>query len=443
MKRFIAVQLCCLFGMSVMLSGCGTTPDPTQVPPAVTNDPNVTTIKIYAEAYSCMEYFEKFKESHPDFPYEFEAAGSDLIDVISEYDLADRLVNGTGVVPDICILYADNAYSFEQGEYAQYICSYEDLGIDVDTLVKEAGVEQCYVDIGTRKDGKLVGLGYTGATGAFAYRRSIAKEVWGTDDPAVIGQKIGGSWNNFLSAAEELKKKGYSIVSGVEDLWWAVNGSADTPWRVNGNVNIDPKREQYMDLAKTIRDNQCENGTKMWSDEWFLDMQDNGPRKVFGFFGAIGHINYTFTDYCGGEKVGEGTYGDWAVCEPPCHYNLPGNIVFVNKDCKVKEAVGEVVKWMTLDTSTTGFQYMTDHDKGEGVSLHTLMNKIDGTNDFLGGQNIYDVYGKEASKSGGKYFAGYECDIEARWKEEVEKYIDGNKTREQAIEDFKAEIERH
>lgn len=48
----------------------------------------------------------------------------------------------------------------------------------------------------------------------FVYRLSVAKAVWGTDDPDFIKAKIGGgtgSWENYLSAAEELKKKGYAI----------------------------------------------------------------------------------------------------------------------------------------------------------------------------------------------------------------------------------------
>ena len=85
---------------------------------------------------------------------------------------------------------------------------YKDLGIDVDKLLKEAEIAPYTVDIGTNPDGELVGLGYQATGGAFIYRRSIAKDVWGTDDPAVIKDKIGPGWDKFFEAAAELKAKG-------------------------------------------------------------------------------------------------------------------------------------------------------------------------------------------------------------------------------------------
>ena len=60
------------------------------------------------------------------------------------------------------------------------------------------------------------------------YRRSIAKDVWGTDDPKTVAEKIGAgtnSWDTFFSAAAELKAKGYGIVSGDGDIWHAVENS--------------------------------------------------------------------------------------------------------------------------------------------------------------------------------------------------------------------------
>lgn len=64
--------------------------------------------------------------------------------------------------------------------------------------IKDADIAQYTVDIGTNPDGKVVGLGYQATGGAFIYRRSIAKDVWGTDDPAVIQDKIVLDGTNSL-----------------------------------------------------------------------------------------------------------------------------------------------------------------------------------------------------------------------------------------------------
>ena len=157
---------------------------------------------------------------------------------------------------------------------------YEDLGIDVAGDIQAADIAQYSVDIGTRPDdGKVVGLGYQATGGAFIYRRSIAKEVFGTDDPDTIGAAIGAGsngWDKFYEAAETLKGKGYGIISGDGDLWHAVENSSEQGWIVDGKLNIDPKREAFLDLSKELKDNNYHNDTQDWQDAWFADMKGEG-----------------------------------------------------------------------------------------------------------------------------------------------------------------------
>ena len=83
---------------------------------------------------------------------------------------------------------------------------YEDLGIDVDNEIEAADIAQYSVDIGTNTDGQVDGLGYQATGGCFIYRRSIAKDVFGTDDPAEVSAIIGagtGTWDKFLEAAAD------------------------------------------------------------------------------------------------------------------------------------------------------------------------------------------------------------------------------------------------
>ena len=62
-----------------------------------------------------------------------------------------------------------------------------------------------------------------------------------------------------------------------------------------------------------LKENNYHNDTEDWKDAWFADMKGEGDKEIFGFFGPAWLINYTIAPNCGGEKVGEGTYGDWAV----------------------------------------------------------------------------------------------------------------------------------
>jgi len=317
--------------------------------------------------------------------------------------------------------------------------------------VKSAEIAPYSVEIGTRpSDGKVVALGYQATGGAFIYRRSIAKDVWGTDDPATIKTKIGGgsgSWDQFWVAAEELKAKGYGIISGDGDLWHAVENSSPKGWVVDGKLNIDPKREEFIDLSKKLKDNGYHNDTQDWQDAWFADMKGEGEKGILGFFGPAWLINYTIAPNCGGEAVGQGTYGDWAICESPIGFFWGGTWILANKDTQKKEAVANIIEWITLDDSETGLQYMWANGtfNGEGgtkdcVASGTVMAKSNGTLDFLGGQDMFEVFVPANAFANGKNLTPYDETINSKWRDEVRNYTAGNKDRATALADFKTKV---
>ena len=250
-------------------------------------------INVWAFTDEVPGMIEKYKELHPDFAYDINTTLIATTDGAYQPALDQALAAGGEKAPDIYCAEAAFVLKYTQGSASQYAMPYEDLGIDVEAALKEADIAQYTVDIGTNGDGKLVGLGYQATGGAFIYRRSIAKDVWGTDDPAEIAAKIGPGWDKFFQGAEELKAKGYGIVSGDGDIWHAVENSSEAGWIVDGKLNIDPKREEFLDLSKKLKDNGYHNDTQDWQDAWFADMKGEGEKGIFGFFGPAWLINYT------------------------------------------------------------------------------------------------------------------------------------------------------
>ncbi len=454
MKRFIAFVLCCLLVMSVVLTGCGTKDDqkassgaPGEAPAEATNDPNVKVINLWAFTEEVPKMLDKYKELHPDFPYEIKTTMIATTDGAYQPALDQALAAGGADAPDIYCAESAFILKYSQGDASQYAASYKELGIDVDKLLKEADIAQYTVDIGSNPDGKLVGLGYQATGGAFIYRRSIAKDVWGTDDPATIKEKVGSGWDKFFAAAADLKAKGYGIISGDGDMWHAVENSSEKPWIVDGKLFIDPKREEFLDLSKKLKDNGYYNDTTDWTDAWFADMKDASAQKIFGFFGPAWLINYVMAGNSGGEKPGEGTYGDWAVCEPPVGFFWGGTWILGNKDSKVKAAIGDIIEWITLDSSDTGLQYFWANGTLNGpggtkdtVASGTVMKKSDGTLPFLGGQNMFDVFVPAGQFATGTNKTQYDETINTYWRDQVREYTAGNKSREQAITDFKQNV---
>ena len=81
------------------------------------------------------------------------------------------------------------------------------------------------------------------------------------------------------------------------------------------------REKLFLDESRKLKDNGYHNDTQDWSDAWFADMKDEGEKPIFGYFGPAWLINYTLAPNCGGEKVGEGTYGDWAISQSPIGFS--------------------------------------------------------------------------------------------------------------------------
>ena len=233
MKKLIASILCACT-ISTLLVGCGSTSDQadqagdttaeTQTDAeseestestgdAETNADGDHVINVWAFTDEVPNMIEKYKELHPDFDYDINTTIIATTDGAYQPALDQALASGGADAPDIYCAEAAFVLKYTQGDASQYAAAYEDLGIDVATMTKDADIAQYTMDIGTNPDGKLVALGYQATGGAFIYRRSIAKDVWGTEDPAEISKKIGPGWDQFYNAAAELKAKGYGIVS--------------------------------------------------------------------------------------------------------------------------------------------------------------------------------------------------------------------------------------
>ena len=449
-------------GSTTTAAGGAAQTDAASTTAAASSDGSKQTINLYAFTDEVPNMVKKYIETHPDFGAKYELKVTQVPTTNGEYQPAlDQALQNGGV--DMFCAEAAFVKKYTQGDGSKYAASYEDLGItDVAKKISDGKIAQYTVDIGTNKDGKVVGLGFQATGGAFIYRRSIAKDVFGTDDPATIKSEVGPGWDKFWSAAEKLKAKNYGIVSGDGDVWHAVENSSDTGWlNDDGKLVIDPKREAFFDISKQLMDKGWHNNTRDWTDAWYADMRDQSganekgekdvvdenTKHIFGFFGPAWLINYTIVKQVGGEKKGEGTYGDWAICESPVGFFWGGTWVLGTKDSKVKDGVAQIIEWITLDTSETGLQYQwangTLYGAGgtkDAVASSAVMEKADGKVALLDDQNMFDVFVPANASANGKTLTQYDESINSIWRDQVRMYSSGQKSKEDAIKDFKQKV---
>ncbi len=441
MKKILSV-LCVLTVAAALFTGCskkGSAKGP-------------VTINLWSFTDEIPGMVDKYIASHPDCGFTVNTTIIATTEGAYQPALDQALMSGGADAPDIYAAEAAFILKYSQGDMQQYAMPYKDLGIDIDAKIKAAEIAPYTVDIGSNTSGQVDALGYQTTGGCFIYRRSIAKKVFGTDDPKTINDIIGGgsgNWTAFNAAAAKLGDAGVAIVSGDGDIWHAYENSSDKGWIVDGKLYIDPKREAFIDASKALTDNGWSNQTQDWTDAGFADMKDTGAKPCFGFFGPAWLINYTIAPNCGGEKVGEGTHGDWAVCNSPIGFFWGGTWVLANKNMPAakKNAVKTIIEWITLDTSNDGLLYKWANGTLNGpngtkdtVSSGVVLSKSNGTLDFLGGQNMFDYFVPANKYANGKNLTQYDETINSLWREQVRAYANGQKSRADALKDFKQNV---
>ena len=420
-----------------------------------------TKINVMSFTGEVPNVFKKYAETHPAFDAQYEFSFTTVTTNDGEYQSAldQRLHDNDDDTPNIYVVDAAFVKKYTTGSASSYACTYEDLGIDVEQKIKDARIAPYVADV-TRRDGKVTGLSYEGYGCAFIYNREVAKDVFGDDMPETVEAAIGSDWESFFAAAEKCKEKGYAIVSGPNDIWRAVENSADQGWIVDGKLYIDPKREAFLDYAMKLVSNDFTNENGQWSEGWFADMEETGSKKVLGFYGPSWFVNYTLKDHCGyrvddnGNVISLGTYGQWCACRPNVASFWDGVWLVANKNVMenetLKAGVRELIEYVTLDTSTTGFQYLWANDFFEGkyayssstakkvaVPSAVVMECSDGKIEILRDQDAFPVFLDVDAKVRGDNLSEYDEIINMYWLDAVSGYTGGDYTREEAIQWFK------
>ncbi|MBO7402309.1 MAG: extracellular solute-binding protein, partial [Lachnospiraceae bacterium] len=123
---------------------------------------------------------------------------------------------------------------------ADFITKYADSNATVD--VKALGVtdfSNMYnytVQAASDSKGVVKGVSFQCCPSALIYRRSIAKDVLGTDDPAKVQEALN-SWSKFESVAATAKEKGYYMTASFASTFRVFSNNCTSAW-VNGNKEL-------------------------------------------------------------------------------------------------------------------------------------------------------------------------------------------------------------
>ncbi len=375
------------------------------------------------------EFQQRVKAFYPGYTHNDDGTGT-IGDVKVVWTINPNADNGYQIPLDAALLDQDNVAADDkidifliEADYADkyvnstYSLPVSEVGItDADT----AEMYQYTKEVATDASGALKAVSWQAAPGLFAYKRSIAKDVLGTDDPNEV-QTYVADWDKFNETAQKMKDKGYFMLSGYDDAYRTFSNNVSAPWvNANNEIIIDDNIMQWVKQTAEYTEKGYNNGNSLWSPGWATDQGPDG--KVFGFFYSTWGINFTLLG-----NAGDAGFGDWAVCYGPQSYYWGGTWICAGYQTDNKALVKDIMYQLTCNG-----EIMEKITRDPAVQDYTnnkaAMDKIaaDATykSDFLGGQNHVALFTENAKKIDMSKISKYDQGLNESFQAAFKDYFD-------------------
>ena len=278
-----------------------------------------------------------------------------------------------------------------------YVYKYTDAAADVAMPLKDLGIDpdkdladqyDFTKTTASDADGVQRGSTWQCCPGLLVYRRDIAKDVFGTDDPEEVGKRMK-DWDTAKATAEELKAKGYYTFASYADTFRLYGNSISQPWVEDGatTVNVDQQVMNWIKDSKEWLDAGYLNKTVkgQWNDDWNKAM--GSESKVFAFLFPAWGIDFTLKPNWDGED------GEWAVTNPPQEYNWGGSYIHAATGTDNPEHAKDIILALTGNKDNL---LKISKDYSDFTNTKSGMQEVakDDTfaSDFLGGQNPFTYF---------------------------------------------------
>ncbi len=338
---------------------------------------------------------------------------------------------------DIFLVEADYALKYVDTEYT--------LDVKKDIGLTDADLSQQYkytkdIMTGTtgKAKGKLKGVSWQACPAGFIYRRSFAKQVLGTDDPAEV-QKQLNSWDKFDAVAAKMKAAGYYMLSGFDDDFRVFSDNITSPLVKGNKINVDPQVRRWIQQTKEYTTKGYNNKANLWSDESAAGAGKNG--KVFGYFGPGWFIDFCLAGWAKDDQAkpavaGNGSCGDWALCEGPQGFSWGGTWICAAQGTDNVDLIKDIMYTMACDKATARKISEATGDFTNNEAAMTEVANGSYKNDFLGGQNHLALLLQNAKKIDKSKISAYDQGYSEKLQAAMADYYNGKISEDKAWENF-------
>ena len=285
-------------------------------------------------------------------------------------------------------------------------------------------------------EGVCKGVSFQCCPSALIYRRSIAKDVLGTDDPDEVQAKLD-SWEKFEAVAADAKAKGYYMTASFAETFRAFSNNCTMPWvDEEKNLQFDPQIEAWIAQTEKFVENEYTLTCGIWDDEKNQQMFADG--KTMCFFGPAWYFNFCMGNAQDPEK---GCSGDWAICEGPMAHFWGGTWLLAATGSDNTEMLKDIFETFTVneDVCTKLVANEAQYPNNTAV-VEKFANDATYGSAFLGGQNDILAFSKLAGNIKWENHTNYDQILNESLQANLQEYFKGSVDKDTALATFYQKI---
>lgn len=331
---------------------------------------------------------------------------------------------------DIFLVEADYALKYSDTDYTMAV---SDLGITDDELANQYDYTKKILE---DSNGVLKGVSWQSTPGVLIYNREIAKDMWGSDDPAEV-QKHVSDWDTFYATGSELAAKGYKLTATVNDSYRVYSNNVSSKWVEDGKLNIDPQFKAWADAEKASYEAGQTTTGDLFSDEWSAGFYPDG--KVFAYFGPAWLINFSMGQ---DDEKSIAHAGGWGATEGPQAFYWGGTWICAATGTDNPTLVADIMRKMTTDETILKDIVSKDSDC---INNKNVLSSLASDDSFgfsvLGGQNPFGLFTENVEKIDLSNLSAYDQGCNESFQKIMKDYFSGQyATYDEAIEAFKQDV---
>ena len=324
---------------------------------------------------------------------------------------------------------------------ADYILKYVDSDAtqDVQALgVTDFSNTYAYtVQAASDADGVVKGVSFQCCPSALIYRRSIAKDVLGTDDPAEV-QAALDSWDKFNAVAADAKAKGYYMTASFAETYRPFSNNCTSPWvNENNELQFDPmilawiaQTEKFVENEYTLANSGIWDQPK--NDQIFAD------GKTMCFFGPAWYFNFCMGNAQDPEK---GCSGDWAICEGPAAHFWGGTWLMAPAGTDNADIVADIMNTFINNEEVCSALVANEAQFSNNKAVNAKFAEDPNYGSaFLGGQNDVAVFSAMTDNIVWENHTIYDQACNEGLQNKLQEYFQGLVDKDTALNNFYKDI---